>query len=228
MLNGAVDGDDPRALAALARADAVVAALEQVGRGPRAGDVFLGSGPTAGEVLGVLRAAHPQLECREQLKPGADAGFAIGGWTAAATALQRLAALHAAIKPGGVLVLAAERGAGADVTPAWLAAHATPDWRVALYLQAVSRAIRDLYVLKRGVSLGLGGDPRQGRGALSGGVLEPSARAPGEPLVIDSGSRDRSPERRACRRAPNCWRSRRHEFGHGKTRNLGARRTRAS
>jgi hypothetical protein len=149
VLNGAVDGDDPRALAALARADAVVAALEQVGRGPRPGEVWLGTGPTAGEVLGVLRSAHPQLQCREQLEPGADAGFAIGGWTTAASALERLAALHAAIKPGGVLVLAAERGAGADVTPAWLAAHATPDWRVALYLPGGLEGDRDLYVLER-------------------------------------------------------------------------------
>ncbi len=149
LLNGAVDDEDPRALAALARADAVVGALEQVGRGPRAGEVWLGTGPTAGEVLGVLRSAHPRLECREGLEPGADAGFAIGGWTAAATALERLTALHGAIKPGGMLVLAAERGAGADVTPAWLAAHATPDWRMALYLPGGLEGDRDLYVLER-------------------------------------------------------------------------------
>jgi hypothetical protein len=35
------------------------------------------------------------------------------------------------------------------VTPAWLAAHATPDWRVALYLPGGLEGDRDLYVLER-------------------------------------------------------------------------------
>ena len=147
-LGDRVDGDDPAALVAVQRADMLVDALSAAGGEARPEQRWLGVGSGADSVLAVLSDAFPGLEVSEN--GSVDVAFAISGWGAEGTPLERIDELGDRVAPGGRLLLAADsldRESG--LTPERLLAHCTPDWRIALYLPGGMEGGRDLYVLER-------------------------------------------------------------------------------
>ena len=143
-----VDRDDPSALVALQRADMLVDALAAAGAFAEADQRWLGVGTGADAVLSVLGDAFPELTISEN--GTADVAFALSGWEAASTPLERIDELHDAVVPGGRLLLSTGSHSSAEaVPPHVLLAHCTPDWRVALYRPGGMEGGRDLYVLER-------------------------------------------------------------------------------
>jgi hypothetical protein len=78
-----------------------------------------------------------------------DVAFALTGWGAVEEPLDRVDSLRDQVKQDGRLLLAADAGSGAALSPPRVLAHCTPDWRVALYLPGGMEGGRDLYVLER-------------------------------------------------------------------------------
>jgi hypothetical protein len=83
------------------------------------------------------RAVRSALEAAGLEARSGDAWLRVDGDPA--SLLEQLAGLRDRLPPGGRVVLEAD-----GVTPAWLLARSTPDWRVALYLEGDP----DVYVLE--------------------------------------------------------------------------------
>jgi hypothetical protein len=147
LLGDRVGTDDPHALVALQRADVLVDALSAAGGAPEPEGRWLGVGTGADAVLALLMEAFPGLEISQN--GAVDVAVAISAWGAGDDPLERVNSLRERVVHGGRLLLAADPGSGAALTPQGVLAHCTPEWRISLYRPGGMEGGRDLYVLER-------------------------------------------------------------------------------